>query len=132
MKEKSLVLIKPDAVIDKKDKEITDFLRAKDIVVMHTVSIQCDQRKLKTLYPHVILEESISTMLENFSKGDAIVVVFEGVNAISVGLETKRAFREKYYYGYYGCTIHASDNEKEFKREISILLPDFLTKKQGD
>ena len=132
MKEKSLVLIKPDAVIDKKDKEIIDFLIEKDMVVMHARSIQCDHKKLKTLYPHVILEESIATMLENFSKGNAIIVVFEGMNAISVGLETKKVFREKYYYGYYGCTIHASDNEKEFKREISVLLPDFLTKKQGD
>lgn len=71
-------------MIDKKDKEIIDFLVAKDMVVIHIAPIQCDQKKLKSLYPHVILEESISTMLKNFIKGNAIAVVFEGVNAISV------------------------------------------------
>ena len=128
MKEISLILIKPDAVIDKKDKEIIDFIIAKNIKVLRIESIRCDQKKLKMLYPHVILKESVSTMLENFSKGNAVVVVFEGRNAILTGIETKKKFREKYYYGYYGCTIHASDNEKEFERELSILLPDFVKK----
>ena len=96
MKEISLILIKPDAVIDKKDKEIIDFIIAKNIKVLRIESIRCDQKKLKMLYPHVILKESVSTMLENFSKGNAIVVVFEGRNAILTGIETKKKFREKY------------------------------------
>ena len=96
MKEISLILINPDAVIDKKDKEIIDFMIAKNIKVLRIESIQCDQKKLKMLYPHVILKESISSMLENFSKGNAIVVVFKGENAILTGIETKKKFREKY------------------------------------
>lgn len=131
MKEISLVLIKPDAVIDKKEKEIISFLEAKDMTILHIESFLCDIEMLKKLYPHVIMEKSISTMLANFRKGKAIIVVFEGTNALSVGLESKKIFREKYYYGYYGCTIHASDNKKEFERELNVLLPSFLIKIRG-
>lgn len=124
-----MVLIKPDAVIDKKEKEIIDFLVAKDMEILHTEYLFCDPIILKNLYPHVILEKSLSTMLTNFQKGSAVVVVFEGINALTIGLESKKIFREKYYYGYYGCTIHASDNEEEFYRELNVLLPNFFIKK---
>lgn len=129
MKEISLILIKPDAIIDKRDKEIIDFLKEKGMRILHTEFLWCDSIILKKLYPHVTLKESISSMLANFHKGNALVVIFEGINALCVGLESKKIFREKYYYGYYGCTIHASDNDKEFEKEVDVLLPNFLSNK---
>ena len=131
MKELSLVLIKPDTVLDKREDEIIDFLKTSEMKVLHTEYILCNPIILKNFYPHVILEESISTILVNFSKGKAVIVVFEGVGALSFGLEIKRIFRNKYNYGYYGCTLHASDNEKEFERELKILLPNFSIKQKG-
>lgn len=131
MKEISLVLIKPDAIIDKREREIIGFLEARGMTILNTVSLWCDSRILKKLYPHVTLEESILTMLTNFCRGKAMIVIFEGDNALSIGLESKKIFREKYYYGYYGCTIHASDSKKEFERELNVLLPDFLIKIRG-
>jgi len=131
LKEISLVLIKPDAVLDKREKEIIGFLETSRMKILHLKYIWCNTTTLKNIYPHVILKESISTMMTNFCKGSAMVAVFEGDNALAVGLETKRIFRTKYYYGYYGCTIHASDNEKEFERELKILLPNFLIETRG-
>jgi len=131
LKEISLVLIKPDAVLDKREDEIIGFLEISRMKILYLKYLWCNTTTLKNLYPHVILKESISTMITNFRKGSAVVAVFEGDNALAVGLETKRIFRAKYYYGYYGCTIHASDNEKEFERELKILLPNFSTKSKG-
>ena len=122
MKERSLVLIKPDAVIDGRGEEIITFIKEKGAKVVLTKMIECSPNRLKLLYPHVTLSDSISTMLENFKNGPAILVIFEGLNATIIGIEAKRFFRERYYYGYYGSTIHASDNQKEFEREFNILL----------
>lgn len=122
MKEISLVLIKPDAVIDGRDEEIITFIKKRGAKIVLTEKIECGPEKLKLLYPHVILPDSISTMLENFKKGRAMLVIFEGEKAIEIGICAKNIFRKKYDYGYYGCTIHASDNEIEFKRESNILI----------
>lgn len=119
----SLVLVKPDAVIDRKEKEIITFIKEKGMEIVLTERIDCCPDRLKLLYPHVILPNSISTMLENFKKGPAVLIIFEGEKAVEIGVCAKNIFRKKYNYGYYGCTIHASDNEKEFERELNILLP---------
>lgn len=122
LKERSLVLVKPDAVVDGREKEIITFIKEKGMEIVLTERIECNSDKLKLLYPHVVLPNSISTMLENFKKGPAVLIIFEGEMAVEIGVYAKNIFRKKYNYGYYGCTIHASDDEKEFERELSILL----------
>lgn len=121
MIEQSLVLVKPDAVIDNHTDEIRRFLQEKGMILVIEASIRLDRRRLREFYPCVISLESFEKMVVTFAKCDSIVLTFRGENAIRVGREAKKYFREKYDYGYYGSTIHASDDREGFERELSLL-----------
>jgi len=56
-----------------------------------------------------------------YTKSFAILIIFEGKDAIAVGQKVKYFFRKKYNYGYYGSTIHAADNTEEYTREVNLL-----------
>lgn len=121
MKEKSLIVIKPDAVIDRREEEIKSFLISKDMIIVQEKNIWFTPETLKTLYLCYIPETSFEKMVELYKKSFAILIIFEGEEAIAIGRESKKFFRAKYNYGYYGSTIHAADNAEEYAREANLL-----------
>lgn len=121
MKERSLVVIKPDAVLDKRDDEIKNFLISKDVAIIQEKNVWFTPETLKAFYLCSIPEDSFKKMVELYAKSFAILIVFEGEGAIAVGQEAKNFFREKYNYGYYGSTIHATNNTEEYAREVNLL-----------
>lgn len=122
MKEFSLVLVKPDAVIDGKSEEIKNFLRSQGMSIVVERRIWFTPEMLVQLYGKAIPEKSFEKMVGLFGRSFSVLLLFEGENAIEVGKATKRLFRERYDYGYYGCTIHACDGIDEYNRESKILL----------
>ncbi len=121
MKERSLVVIKPDAVLDKRDDEIKSFLISKGVAIIQEKNLWFTAEILNAFYLCPIPKASFEKMVELYTKSFAILIVFEGEGAIAVGQEAKNFFRRKYNYGYYGSTIHAADNAEEYAREIILL-----------
>lgn len=121
MKERSLVVVKPDAVIDKRDSEIKTFLISKGVAIIQEKNLWLTAETLKAFYLCSIPKNSFEKIVKLYTKSFAILIVFEGNDAIAIGQEAKNFFRRKYNYGYYGSTIHAADNAKEYAREISLL-----------
>lgn len=121
MKERSLVVIKPDAVLDKRDDEIKKFLISKGVAIIQEENLWFTAEILKAFYLCSIPKASFEKMVELYAKSFAILIVFEGEGAIAVGQEAKNFFRGKYNYGYYGSTIHAADNAEEYARETNLL-----------
>jgi len=121
LKERSLVLVKPDAVLDKKSNEIKNFLISKGVAIIQEKKLWFTVEILKDFYLCSIPKVSFEKMVELYTKSFAVLIVFEGEDAIAVGHEAKKFFRRKYDYGYYGSTIHAADNAEEYIREITLL-----------
>jgi len=121
MKERSLVMVKPDAVINKRDGEIKTFLISKGVSIIQEKHLWLTAEKLKAFYLCPISKNSFEKMVKLYTKNFAILIVFQGDNAIAIGRAAKSFFRKKYNYGYYGSTIHAADNAEEYAREISFL-----------
>lgn len=121
MKERSLVVIKPDAVLDRRNEKIKNFLISKGVTIIQEKNLWFTQETLKVFYLCPIPEASFEKMVKLYTKSFAILIVFEGEDAIAVGQEAKNLFRRKYNYGYYGSTIHAADNAEEYTREINLL-----------
>ncbi len=121
MKERSLVVIKPDAVLDKRGDEIKNFLISKGVAIIQEKNLWFMAEILNAFYLCPIPKVSFEKMVELYAKSFAILIVFEGEGAIAVGQETKNFFRGKYNYGYYGSTIHAADNAEEYAREVNLL-----------
>lgn len=121
MKERSLVLIKPDAVLDKKSGEIKNFLISKGVAIIQEKNLWFTAETLNAFYLCPIPKASFEKMVELYAKSFAILIVFEGKDAIVVGQEAKNFFRRKYDYGYYGSAIHAADNAEEYAREVNLL-----------
>lgn len=121
MEERSLVVIKPDAVLDKRDTEIKNFLISKGVTIIQEKNLWFTAEMLNAFYLYSIPKASFEKMVELYAKSFAILIVFEGEGAIAVGQETKNFFRRKYNYDYYGSTIHAADNAEEYAREVDLL-----------
>jgi nucleoside diphosphate kinase len=121
LKERSLVVIKPDAVLDEKKDEIKSFLISKGVAIIQEKNLWFMPEILKAFYLCPIPKASFEKMVELYAKSFAILIVFEGEDAIAVGQEAKNFFRRKYNYGYYGSTIHAADNAEEYTREVNLL-----------
>ena len=121
MEERSLVVIKPDAVLDKRDTEIKNFLISKGVAIIQEKNLWFTAEMLNAFYLCSIPKASFEKMVELYAKSFAILIVFEGEDAIAVGQEAKNFFRRKYDYGYYGSTIHATDNAEEYTREVNLL-----------
>lgn len=122
MKERSIVIIKPDAVIDRKNAEIKEFLVSKSMNIIQEKKVWLTAETLKSFYQCPIPKDSFDKMVKLYTKNFAILILFEGESAIAVGQEAKNLFRKKYNYGYYGSTIHAADSAEEYEREIEILV----------
>ena len=121
MKERSLIIIKPDAVLDKRNNEIKNFLISRGVSIIQEKNLWLTVEVLKSFYLCHISKSSFEKMVEFYTKSFAILIVFEGSDAIAIGQEAKNFFRRKYNYGYYGSTIHATDNAEEYEREITVL-----------
>lgn len=121
MEEKSLVVIKPDAVLDGRKDEIKSFLISKGVTIIQEKNLWFTPETLKAFYLCPIPKASFEKMVELYTKSFAILIVFEGEDAIVVGHEARNFFRRKYDHGYYGSTIHAADNAEEFTRELTLL-----------
>lgn len=121
MKERSLVIIKPDAVLDRRNDEIKNFLICRSTTIIQEKNLWFAPETLKAFYLCPIPQDSFEKMVELYTKSFAILIVFEGEGAIAIGQEAKNFFRKKYNYGYYGSTIHAADNAEEYTREINFL-----------
>ncbi len=121
MEERSLIVIKPDAVLDKRDTEIKNFLISKGVTIIQEKNLWFTAEMLNAFYLYSIPKASFEKMVELYAKSFAILIVFEGEGAIAVGQETKNFFRRKYNYDYYGSTIHAADNVEEYTREVNLL-----------
>lgn len=121
MKERSLVVIKPDAVLDKRSGEIKNFLISKGVAIIQEKNLWFTAEILSAFYLCSIPKASFEKMVELYAKSFATLIVLEGERAIAIGQEAKNFFREKYNYGYYGSTIHVADNAEEYAREVNFL-----------
>lgn len=121
MKERSLVVIKPDAILDKREDEIKSFLISKGVAIIKEKNLWFTTETLKAFYLCPIPKASFEKMVKLYTESFAILIVFEGEGAIAVGQEAKNFFRRKYDYGYYGSTIHAADNSEEYTKEVNLL-----------
>lgn len=120
--EQSLVIAKPDAVRDGRAEEIRAYLEERGMSVIDSDELLLSADGLRALYANVqISDESFSLMVSLYAMSPAALLHFVGEGAVAVGREAKAFFREKYNYGYYGSTIHASDSEEECLRELDVL-----------
>lgn len=117
-----LVMVKPDAVMDKRDQEIKNFLINSGMSIVKEKNVWLSPAMLKVLYNCHIDDSSFKKMTDLYACSFAIVILFEGECAVSVGQKAKRIFREKYNYGYYGSTIHVADSAEESIKEAFLLM----------
>ncbi|MEK7088626.1 MAG: nucleoside-diphosphate kinase [Patescibacteria group bacterium] len=137
MKEKSLVLVKPDAFERKLESEIYKAIRLRELKIVARKKIWLNERMIRSYQP--VLNEPSEfgedwkrEAIEAMVSGSVEVLVVEGDNALKKTNEIKKKIRSLYSPGSHYRTrvifnlIHTTDNLMEFQNNIKVLIPEAM------
>ncbi|MDH2901611.1 MAG: nucleoside-diphosphate kinase [archaeon] len=131
--ERTLIVIKPDAVARSLTGEIISRFERKGFKIIALQMLRFDKSLAKDFYsPHV--GKPFFPELQDFiTSGPVIAAVLQGSNAVEVVrrmIGVTKSFeaasgtiRGDLALGYTDNVIHASDSQESFERESSILFP---------
>lgn len=128
MKERCLVLIKPDAVERNLVGKILDMYEESDLTISNLNMEQVSKEKATKHYEEHIGRSYFDELITYITRSPLVSIILEGENAISKVRELNGAtknpaegtIRAKYGLSITENSVHASDSTESAKREISI------------
>ena len=128
MKEKCLVLIKPDAVERNLVGKILDMYEENDLKITNMKMEQVSKEKSQKHYEEHLGRGYFDELIEYITRSPLLAIVLEGENAISkvrtLNGSTKNpdegTIRAKFGLSITENSVHASDSTENAEREISI------------
>ena len=130
--ERTLSIIKPDAVERNLTKEIISFLENKNLKVITSKKIQITKEEAEDFYKVHQSKPFYERLCNYLSSGPIVVMILEGENAISLnrkimGATDPKNADENTIRKLYGISIdknsvHGSDSQANAKKEIEFFF----------
>tara|TARA_Y100001935_G_C17132170_1_gene421174 strand:+ start:224 stop:631 length:408 start_codon:yes stop_codon:yes gene_type:complete len=131
MSEKTLCIIKPDAVANNFVDQINDMIRAENLIITKTKRLNITEEVAKQFYAEHSEKPFFTELVKFITSGPAVVQVLEGDDCISnyrnlMGAtnpdEAKEGtIRKKFAESISKNAVHGSDSSKSAQREIEIM-----------
>jgi nucleoside-diphosphate kinase len=132
--ERTLVILKPDAVERKLVGEIVSRFEKRNFKIIEMKMTKIDREKAKEHYSHISDMPFFSDMIEYITMGEAIVMILEGDNVIkmvrsmigktSCFESSPGTIRGDFGYHRFMNLIHASDSLESAENEICRFFGD--------
>ncbi len=134
MEERSLVIIKPDAVKQKLMGRIISIYEENGLRIDEAYTTVPTREKLSKHYEEHVGRDFYEPLIEFMSGGQVVVMIVAGQNAVEIVREINGAtnpakarpctIRYKYGSNVQMNVVHGAANLEDAKREISIWFPD--------
>lgn len=121
--ERSILIIKPDALELEIEEEIFQEIETFGLEVTQQEEVALDEEKIFQIWPDIYGQDWIKRTVDYLTSRPVIVCIIQGEKAIDKMLDLKRSLRKKYPNSDRVVTvIHASDSKEESIREQAIFL----------
>ena len=131
MNEKTLCIIKPDAVANNYVEEINEMISSKDLIILNSVKTNISKEIAENFYAEHSKKPFFNDLVDFITSGPAIVQILQGEGCISnyrdlMGAtnpaEAKEGtIRKKYAESTSKNAVHGSDSKDSAEREIEIM-----------
>ena len=131
MNEKTLCIIKPDAVASNYVKEINEMISSKNLIILNSVKTNIPKEIAENFYAEHSKKPFFNDLVDFITSGPAIVQILQGESCISnyrdlMGAtnpaEAKEGtIRKKYAESTSKNAVHGSDSKDSAEREIEIM-----------
>ena len=131
MNEKTLCIIKPDAVANNYVEEINEMISSKDLIILNSVKTNISKEIAENFYAEHSKKPFFNDLVDFITSGPAIVQILQGESCISnyrdlMGAtnpaEAKEGtIRKKYAESTSKNSVHGSDSKDSAEREIEIM-----------
>ena len=131
MNEKTLCIIKPDAVANNYVEEINEMITSKDLIILNSVKTNISKEIAENFYAEHSKKPFFNDLVDFITSGPAIVQILQGESCISnyrdlMGAtnpaEAKEGtIRKKYAESTSKNAVHGSDSKDSAEREIEIM-----------
>ena len=131
MNEKTLCIIKPDAVANNYVEEINEMISSKDLIILNSVKTNISKEIAVNFYAEHSKKPFFNDLVDFITSGPAIVQILQGESCISnyrdlMGAtnpaEAKEGtIRKKYAESTSKNAVHGSDSKDSAEREIEIM-----------
>ena len=131
MNEKTLCIIKPDAVANNYVEEINEMISSKDLIILNSVKTNISKEIALNFYAEHSKKPFFNDLVDFITSGPAIVQILQGESCISnyrdlMGAtnpaEAKEGtIRKKYAESTSKNAVHGSDSKDSAEREIEIM-----------
>jgi len=131
MNEKTLCIIKPDAVANNYVEEINEMISSKDLIILNSVKTKISKEIALNFYAEHSKKPFFNDLVDFITSGPAIVQILQGESCISnyrdlMGAtnpaEAKEGtIRKKYAESTSKNAVHGSDSKDSAEREIEIM-----------
>lgn len=121
--ERSILIIKPDALELEIEEEIFQEIETFGLEVTQQEEVALDEEKIFQIWPDIYGQDWIKRTVDYLTSRPVIVCIIQGEKAIDKMLDLKRSLRKKYPNSDRVVTvIHTSDSKEESIREQAIFL----------
>jgi len=131
MNEKTLCIIKPDAVANNYVEEINEMISSKNLIILNSVKTNIPKEIAENFYAEHSKKPFFNDLVDFITSGPAIVQILQGESCISnyrdlMGAtnpaEAKEGtIRKKYAESTSKNAVHGSDSKDSAEREIEIM-----------
>ena len=131
MNEKTLCIIKPDAVANNYVEEINEMISSKDLIILNSVKTNISKEIAENFYAEHSKKPFFNDLVDFITSGPAIVQILQGESCIinyrdlmgaTNPAEAKEGtIRKKYAESTSKNAVHGSDSKDSAKREIEIM-----------
>ena len=131
MNEKTLCIIKPDAVANNYVEEINEMINSKDLIILNSVKTNISKEIAENFYAEHSKKPFFNDLVDFITSGPAIIQILQGESCISnyrdlMGAtnpaEAKEGtIRKKYAESTSKNAVHGSDSKDSAEREIEIM-----------
>ena len=131
MNEKTLCIIKPDAVANNYVEEINEMISSKDLIILNSVKTNISKEIAENFYAEHSKKPFFNDLVDFITSGPAIVQILQGESCISNYRDLMGAtnpakakegtIRKKYAESTSKNAVHGSDSKDSAEREIEIM-----------
>lgn len=131
MNEKTLCIIKPDAVANNYVEEINEMISSKDLTILNSVKTNISKEIAENFYAEHSKKPFFNDLVDFITSGPAIVQILQGESCIrnyrdlmgaTNPAEAKEGtIRKKYAESTSKNAVHGSDSKDSAEREIEIM-----------
>ena len=131
MNEKTLCIIKPDAVANNYVEEINEMISSKHLIILNSVKTKISKEIAVNFYAEHSKKPFFNDLVDFITSGPAIVQILQGESCISNYRDLMGAtnpakakegtIRKKYAESTSKNAVHGSDSKDSAEREIEIM-----------